>query len=184
MISPGQAGTAREAGGTDKRKDAPLLQIQHGFGWRLIPLPVLAALVAAVVGAGCASSTKPRRACIKVEASDNLNFHNGQSHVLTVYFYPLASSSGFEQANVDDLLRGETPPGVLAPPASTTIRPGDKKRQFEDVFPGETSHIGVIADYYRAPGDPEGARRQVVKAKCGWFGKPKLVFSARDLYRK
>jgi predicted component of type VI protein secretion system len=161
-----------------------LLRFQHGFRWRLVALAALAGLVTGLVGVSCASGGKPQKACLKLDASGNLNFFNGQAHVLTVYFYPLASSLGFEQANVDDLLGGDTPPGVLAPPASATIRPGEEGRQFEDVFPNETSHIGVIADYYRSPGDPEGTRRQVVRAKCGWLGKPKLVFSARDLYQK
>ena len=161
-----------------------MLQIQHGFGWRLTAFAALAGLVAGLAVTGCASRTRAQKACLKMEASDNLNFHNGQAHVLTVYFYPLASSLGFEQANVDDLLGGETPPGVLAPPASSTIRPGEKGRQFEDVFPSQTKNIGVIADYYRSPGDTEGTRRAVVRARCGMVGKPKLVFSARDLYLK
>jgi type VI secretion system VasD/TssJ family lipoprotein len=140
--------------------------------------------VVGLLGSGCASGSKPQRACLKLDASANLNYHSGQAHVLTVYFYPLASPLGFERANVDDLLGGDTPPGVLAPPASATIRPGEQGRKFEDVFPSETNQIGVIADFYRSPGDPEGARRQVVPARCGWLRKPKLAFSARDLYRK
>ena len=161
----------------------PLLQIQHPSRWRSIALAALAGLVAGLLGSGCASGSKPQRACLKLDASTNLNYHSGQPHVLTVYFYPLAGSSGFEGANVDDLLGGDTPPGVLAPPASTTIRPGEQGRQFEDVFPSETKQVGVIADFYRSPGDPEGSRRQVVPARCG-LRKPKLAFSARDLYRK
>ena len=159
------------------------LQIQPLSRWRSVALATLAGLVVGLLGSGCASGSKPQRACLRLDASANLNYHNGQAHVLTVYFYPLASSLGFEGANVDDLLGGDTPPGVLAPPASTTIRPGEQGRQFEDVFPSETNQIGVIADFYRSPGDPEGARRQVVPARCG-FRKSKLVFSARDLYRK
>lgn len=131
----------------------------------------------------CASSNKPVEACVIFSASSNLNLYDGQPHALTVYLYPLASSQGFQQANVDDLLGGATPPGVLAPPSPITIAPGEEKRSFEDLFPSQTTEVGVVADYYRAPGDPEGTRTQVVPARCG-MRKPKLALSAKDIYRK
>lgn len=131
----------------------------------------------------CASSNKPVEACVVFSASSNLNLYDGQPHALTVYLYPLASSQGFQQANVDDLLGGATPPGVLAPPSPITIAPGEEKRSFEDLFPSQTTEVGVVADYYRAPGDPEGTRTQVVPARCG-MRKPKLALSAKDIYRK
>jgi type VI secretion system VasD/TssJ family lipoprotein len=145
----------------------------------MIALAVAAA--AALVGAtGCASVTKPKEVCIKYEASPNLNIYEGQPHAVTIYLFPLAASAGFEQASVDDLLGGASPPGVVSAPVHFPVSPGQVGR-FKDLFPGTTAQIGVVADYYRAPGDAEGTRRQVVAAKCGWFSTPKLVLAPSDL---
>jgi len=150
---------------------------------RAVRWTLVAGLLALLCLPACASRSRPTRACVVFSASSNLNLYDGQPHALTVYLYPLASSQGFEQANVDDLLGGATPPGVLAPPSPITIAPGEEKRTFEDLFPSQTTQIGVVADYYRAPGDPEGTRTQVVPARCG-MRKPKLALSAKDVYRK
>jgi type VI secretion system VasD/TssJ family lipoprotein len=140
-------------------------------------------LLAAVLGLGCASNSKPRKACAVFYASENLNLYDGEPHPITVYMYPLSSPAGFEQASAADLLEGKKPPGVLAPPVPITVSPSEK-RTFEELFPAETTRIGVLADYYRAPSDPEGTRTRVVKAKCGWFSKPKLILSPKDVYPK
>lgn len=142
----------------------------------------LAGLVAAALAtsAGCASVTKPKEVCLKYEASPNLNIYEGQPHAVTIYLFPLAASAGFEQASVDDLLSGASPPGVVSAPVHFPVSPGQVGR-FKDLFPGTTAQIGVVADYYRAPGDAEGTRRQVVAAKCGWFSTPRLVLAPSDL---
>jgi type VI secretion system VasD/TssJ family lipoprotein len=164
-------GGASDEGASSRRR-------RHVLRWA-----VAAGVLALLCLPGCASRGRPAKACLVFSASDNLNLYDGQPHALTVYLYPLASGQGFEQANVDDLLGGATPPGVLAPPSPITIAPGEEKRSFEDLFPSQTTQIGVVADYYRAPGDPEGTRTQVVPARCG-MRKPKLVLSAKDVYRK
>jgi len=115
-------------------------------------------------------------------ASENLNLFDGDPHPLTVYVYPLSSSAGFKQINVENLLEGERPAGVIAPPVPITISPGEE-RQFQEMFPTGTIQLGILADYYREPADPEGRRTQVVPARCG-LRKPKLVLSPKDVYQK
>ena len=68
----------------------------------------------------CSGPPKPRDVCLQVLASPNLNLYDGQAHAVTVYLYPLISPLGFEQARVDDLLEGASPPGV----AGHTVTPG------------------------------------------------------------
>jgi type VI secretion system VasD/TssJ family lipoprotein len=144
--------------------------------------PAVAALVClAAAGGGCSSVPKPERACLEFRASPNLNLYDGQAHALTVYLFPLASSVGFERTPPEDLLGGATPPGVLGGAVHLTIAPGEEEREFEDLFPASTAQIGVVADYYRAPGDPEGTRMQVVPARCGWR-TPELTLTAKDIY--
>jgi len=130
---------------------------------------------------GCASRSQPKTACAVFQASDNLNLYDGEPHPITVYIYALSSPVGFEQATVAELLEGDLPNGVLQPPVPITVSP-DEKRSFEEMFPTDTSQLGVLADYYRAPGDPEGTRIQVIPARCG-LRKPKLVLSPKDVYR-
>ena len=67
-------------------------------------------------------------------------------------------------------------------PVIFTVSPGEKRIFFE-ALPPETNLVGVLADYYRAPGDPEGTRLQVVPARCG-LRKPALVLSPKDMYHK
>lgn len=144
---------------------------------RALALGMLAA--AGLAWVACASTPEPRKVCIRYTASPNLNLYDGQPHAVTVYLYPLATTAGFEQASVEDLLEGATPPGVASSPVHFPVSPGQEGR-FEDLFPGTTAQIGVVADYYRAPGDAEGTRRQVVPAKCGFF-PPTLVLSPSDV---
>jgi predicted component of type VI protein secretion system len=99
-----------------------------------------------------------------------------------VYLFPLASTTSFEQANVNELLGGEKPLGALSDPLPVTLSPGEK-RAFRELLPSQTNQIGVVADYYRAPGDPEGTRTLVVPARCG-LRKPKLELTPKDVYRK
>lgn len=141
---------------------------------------LLAGLVLGAGATGCASGSKPRDACAVLYASERLNLYDGVSHPITVYVYPLSSSSAFEQTSVVELLEGTTPAGALAPPVPITVAPGEE-RSFRETFPAETRQLGILADYYRAPGDPEGTRTQVVPARCGWR-KPKLTLSPKDVY--
>lgn len=147
---------------------------------------VIAALFAVVLLAapslGCVSRSKSKKACALFQASGDLNLYDGEPHSITVYIYALSSSEGFERTSVSDLLEGELPSGVLKPPVPVTVSP-DEKRAFEEMFPAETSQLGLLADYYRAPGDPEGTRTLVVPARCG-LRKPRLELSSTDVSRK
>ncbi len=146
---------------------------------------VLVALVLSfvpVVLLGCASKGQPKKVCAVFYASNNLNLFDGDAHPLTVYLYPLEGAAGFAETNVADLLDGELPKGVLQPPVPITVSPSEKKT-FEEMFPAATTRLGVLADYYRGPGDPEGRRTQIVPARCG-MRKPKLVLSPKDVYLK
>lgn len=129
---------------------------------------------------GCRSASKPRESCAVFYASERLNLYDGVSHPITVYVYPLSSSSAFEQTPVVELLEGSTPAGAVAPAVPITVAPGEK-RSFQETFPAATRQLGILADYYRAPGDPEGTRTQVVPARCG-LRKPKLTLSPKDVY--
>jgi len=129
---------------------------------------------------GCASSSAPKKACLVVESTETLNLYDGQPHSLTLFIYPLSDVEGFEQMHPDDLLAGARPAGVVAPPVPFTVEPSELERTFQELVPPETTHLGVIADFERAPGDPEGERTRVVPARCGIF-KPKIALASRDL---
>jgi type VI secretion system VasD/TssJ family lipoprotein len=116
------------------------------------------------------------------QASKNLNLYQGEPHPVTLLVYPLTSAVAFEQTSVSSLLEGKRPVGAPVPPIPFTISPGEE-RLFEDSFGPATTEIGIVADFYRAPEDPEGSRLQVVPAECGWF-KTTLVLSPRDIYVK
>lgn len=149
------------------------------LGGRLGPLAAIALLAS-----GCAKPPPTATAaCLEVSASPNLNFYDGQPHVIVLYLYPLSSPAGFEQASVEDLLGGAAPPGVLGPRHEITIGPGQTST-LEQSFPLNTTQIGVVADYYRAPGDAAGTRKATVPARCGKSGLPSAVLSARDLLVK
>lgn len=142
----------------------------------------LVVCAAALLATSCATSTvsTTRKACVVFLPTETLNLYDGQPHSLTLFIYPLSSIEGFEQTHPDDLLAGARPSGVVAPPVPFTIDPGEDERTFQELFPAETTHVGVIADYERAPGEAEGLRRRVVPARCGIF-KPKIGLASRDL---
>lgn len=141
---------------------------------------LLALSLLVVCAPGCTTSVAPKKACLVVEPTETLNLYDGQPHPLTLFIYPLSGAEGFEQTHPDVLLAGARPPGVVAPPVPFTVEPSDLERTFQELVPTETTHLGVIADYYRAPGDPEGDRSRVVPAKCGLF-KPRITLSSNDL---
>ena len=138
--------------------------------------------VALGLAAGCgAKMPKPRNVCLQVLASPNLNLYDGQAHAVTVYLYPLISPLGFEQARVEDLLEGASPPGVAGPPVAISVGPGEQ-REFREAFPPSAAYMGIVVDYYRAPGDAEGTRRAVVPATCGRFSSQTITLSPQDLF--
>ena len=73
--------------------------------------------------------------------------------------------------------------GMLDKPTPITVSPGEE-RLLRETYPPETRQLGLVADYYRAAGDPEGTRTQIVDAGCGMLFKPGLVLSPRDIYPK
>lgn len=143
----------------------------------------VAALVAALLAAACAGTPKPQEACLDIDAASNLNFHDDQAHVVTLFVFPLSSTGGFQQTPVEELLAGASPPGVEGSPVHVSVSPGEQGRRFEDLFPAGTVYLGVVANYYRAPGDPEGRRSAVVPARCGWR-TPDLTLAAKDVYQE
>lgn len=138
------------------------------------------ALFALVAAVGCTSTSAPKKACLVIEPTETLNLYDGQPHPLTLFIYPLSSVEGFLQAHPDALLAGARPAGVLAPPVPVTVEASELERTFQEFVPAETTHLGVIADYYRAADDPEGERQRVVPARCGIF-KPQISLASRDL---
>ena len=149
-------------------------------GARIASVAIVSSAVMALLVLGCVSSGSARKACLSFSAVETLNLYDGQPHRLTVYIYPLSSTEGFMQTGADDLLAGARPPGIVAPPVPITVEPGESKRHFQALFPLETRYLGVIADYYRVPADPDGNRREVVPARCGIL-KPKLLLLNNDI---
>lgn len=139
--------------------------------------------IAAVLclGLACAGGApEPTRACLTFQGSPNLNLYDGQPHAVTLYLYPLTGTLGFEQASVQDLLEGQSPPGAAGPPVSLTVAPGEKI-DFDQSLPPSAQYLGIVADYYRAPGDSEGRRRAVVPAKCGLFSTQRISLLPQEL---
>jgi type VI secretion system VasD/TssJ family lipoprotein len=142
-------------------------------------------LLAAVAIVACSKPPPPtaQQVCFTLNASPSLNSYDGQSHVVVLYVYPLESALAFDAANVDDLLSGATLAGALGKPREITVAPG-QQITFDEQFSLSTTHVGIVADYYRAPGDPAGTRKVSVPAKCAKEGRPTVVLSARDVLVK
>ena len=140
----------------------------------------LATLLVAAIAAGCAGAPKPRDVCFEMRASPNLNTYSGQAHVVVVDLHPLETSGGFEQLAAGDLISGAKPAGASGAPIQMTIAPGEQ-REVTETFPPDTKWIGLVADYYRAPGAAEGTRKLVAPARCGRLGKTVVVLSPNDL---
>jgi len=143
----------------------------RGVAVALVPL----ALAAATCNGGGA-----RRACLNLQASPSLNIYNGQPHVTVVYLYPLESRLGFEQMNATDLLKGAKPAGLVGSRLQVTLAPGEQRR-VDEMLPPTARQLGLVADFYRARGDPEGSRKAIVDPRCGFLRVPKLVLSQTDL---
>jgi predicted component of type VI protein secretion system len=135
----------------------------------------------ALIGAGCAGAPKPVEACLRITSGTNLHTYDGQPHVVPLYIYALKSSLEFKQLDVQTLLAGDTrPAGVVEGPLELIIAP-DSVVEFREALDPETLELGIVADYYRGPDDPPGSRKVVVRAKCGWFGTPKIRLTPTDL---
>jgi type VI secretion system VasD/TssJ family lipoprotein len=107
-----------------------------------------------------------RPVCLELTASPELNLYDGAAHALVVQIYPLRDGWGFERLSVDDLLSGKSFEGSLGTPMTLQVLPGEVV-QLERIFPGPTSRVGFVADYYRAGADPEGTRKVTTPAGCG-----------------
>ncbi len=141
----------------------------------------VAALTAAGLGLGCASSLKPVEACVQIRSGTNLHTYDGQPHIVHVYFYALKSSLEFRQMDVQTLLAGTEPPaGVVEGPLELIVAPNSVVK-FREALDPDTVELGIVADYFRGPDDPPGRRRGVVKATCGLFRTPKIRLTPTDL---
>jgi len=107
-----------------------------------------------------------RTVCLELTASPELNLYEGAAHAVVVQIYPLRDGWGFERASVDDLLTGAPFEGSLGSPMTLQVLPGEVV-ELEKVFPGPTSRVGFVADYYRTAADPEGTRKITTAAGCG-----------------
>jgi type VI secretion system VasD/TssJ family lipoprotein len=118
--------------------------------------------------------------CLELRASPNLNSYSNQAHVVVVDLHPLETPGGFEQLSAGDLIGGAKPAGAAGAPIQMTIAPGEQ-REVRETFPANTKWIGLVADYYRAPGAAEGTRKVVAPARCGRLGSNVVVLSPNDL---
>jgi type VI secretion system VasD/TssJ family lipoprotein len=138
-------------------------------------------VVALVGAAGLACSSPPgRKVCLDLVGSPDLNTFDGEPHAVVVRLYPLQEKQGFGKLTADELLDGAKPEGMLGNPYETTIVPGET-REVRERFPVETLTMGIVADYYRAPGDRSGVRTMTVRAGCGTFSAKKIALGPRDL---
>jgi type VI secretion system VasD/TssJ family lipoprotein len=142
----------------------------------------LAALaLAAAATFACAGAPKPVEACLTIKPSEKLHTYDGQPHVLPLSIYALNSTLEFERIDVSALLAGDQKPeGVVGGPLELLVYPGQVV-EFHEVLDPKTTQLGIVADYYRAPGDPPGTRRVVVPADCGMFGNPSIRLGPTDI---
>lgn len=108
--------------------------------------------------------TSPRL-CLRITASPRANFHSGQPHVVRVVIYPLESALAFEQASDESLLAGTKPKGAAGESIDVRVVPGET-RSLTDPLPANARSLGIIADYFRAPGAAAGQRRATLTASC------------------
>jgi type VI secretion system VasD/TssJ family lipoprotein len=127
-----------------------------------------------MVSFACANGPSPSSMCLGVQASPKLNLYENEPHVLVLKFYPLQNVAAFQAADPGDLLKGKKVAGATGDPWEATVLPG-QSLDFSEQLPRDTSNVGIVADFFG------GASRGVVPAKCGMFGKPKIVLSASDL---
>ena len=139
-----------------------------------------------IAASGCALRPQVKRVCLDVEASERLNFYEGNSHSISLFVYGLSDPRGFEAASAEELLVGHLPAGVIEPPVLFTIAPATQRR-VEQIFPEATKAVGVLADYHRPldgvlKGEDGKGLRGVVPARCGFF-TPEVKLSESRLER-
>lgn len=137
----------------------------------------------AALAIGCASAGEPKRVCVSLSASPSLNLYDGEPHAITLSLYPLDSSLDFEQISARDLLEGRVPSGTMGDPVKLSILPGES-RSLDQEFSPSVQKIGLVASYYRAPGAPEGQRKAVVPAECGFLRSREVFLSRSDVVLK
>ena len=147
---------------------------------RFVHGALLAGLTASLCLLAACGGGGPTRACLSLQASPSLNLHDGQANATVVFLYPLRSVTGFDQTPADALLRGEEPPGLAGARVKLTVLP-DGITTFQDDFDTTTTHIGILADYYREDDDPAGRRKTRVPARCGWFRRQTVVLSRTEI---
>lgn len=109
------------------------------------------------------------RACFALRASPRLNFFDGQPHVVRLSLLPLESRTGFDQSDEVGLISGEPPNGAMGKPITMRIAPGEERR-VNETLPKGARFIGIVADYYRAPGGEAGRRKLVIPVACSGGG--------------
>jgi type VI secretion system VasD/TssJ family lipoprotein len=113
--------------------------------------------------AGPAKGSRSRKACVEFDAANDVNFYDGQAHVIVLSIYPLSSKGGFESASITDLTAGAQVPGLVGEHRLLQLAPGEKVR-FEETIPIEASDLGIAADYYQPRAG--GEQKIVVDANC------------------
>ena len=142
--------------------------------------PAALGLLSIALVVGCGRPSKPQDVCFEIHASPNLNTYSAQPHVVVLDLHPLETPGGFQQLSATDLIGGAKPAGAAGAPIQMTIAPGEK-REIRETFPAGTKWIGLVADYYRAPGSAEGTIKLVTEARCGRLGTTVVVLSPSDL---
>lgn len=138
-------------------------------------------VLAAFLGLACSSPTG-RKVCLDLVGSPDLNTFDGEPHAVVVKLYPLQDEQSFGKLTADELLDGAKPESMLGNAYEQTIVPGEM-RQVRERFPMQTMFIGLVADYYREPGDPSGVRTMTFRGGCGVFSVKRIVLGPRDLPR-
>jgi len=105
--------------------------------------------------------------CLRLRASDNLNFYEGQPHVVWVTLLPLTNPIAFEQATAADLLGGSEPAGLAGSSIHVSVAPG-QVRDITEPFSSEVTHVGIVADYFRDATHLSASRKAVVatRSRC------------------
>lgn len=118
-------------------------------------------------GSKAAGSSKSRRACVAFDASNDVNFYDGQAHVILLSIYPLSNKAGFESSSLAELISGADVSGLVGERRILQLAPGERK-QFDETIPAEATTLGIAADYYQPRGS--GEQKVVVDASCGEGG--------------
>ena len=122
------------------------------------------------------------RLCLRVQSGPRANFYENRPHVVRLVIFPLTSTLGFEQASESMLLGGGKPQGAAGDSIQARIVPGET-RGLADALPPNTRTLGVVADYYRAPGSAGAPRKLTLTASCA-HGETLLYLDEREIRRQ